>query len=96
MIEGHDVHVVSTRSATLAASTVIHHQLQMTLLADPTVSRRPRADPTASHPPGTVHLHKYDFYVREKDVDVAVTKLCEAANGGQLHVLVDEASFENK
>ena len=86
LLQGHDVHVVSTRSATLASSVMIQHQLQMTL----------KADGKAHRDAGAVRLHRYDLYVSEADVDAAVRDLSAAVKEGHLHVIVDEASFENK
>ena len=77
--QGRDVDIVSTRPESLAANVMIQHQLQMTLLADP----------SASPAPGTVWLHQYNFR-RESDVDKAVRDL--SVRGGPLCVLVDEAT----
>ena len=62
--QGHDVDVVSLDPDSLAANVMIHHQLQVTLSADPTTS------PT----PGAVRLHQYNFD-HESDVDRVVNDL---------------------
>ena len=77
---GHDVQVVSSYPASLAASVMIQHQLQMTL----------RDDPSAFPTPGTVQLHQYNFDV-ESDVDRAVSDLLSAVKGDTLCILMDEA-----
>ena len=77
--QGRDVDIVSTRPESLAANVMIQHQLQMTLLADP----------SASPAPGTVRLHQYDFR-QESDVDKAVRDL--SVRGGPLCVLMDETT----
>ena len=77
--QGRDVDIVSTRPESLAANVMIQHQLQMTLLADP----------SASPAPGTVRLHRYDFR-QESDMDKAVRDL--SVRGGPLCVLMDEAT----
>ena len=76
---GCDVDIVSTRPESLAANVMIQHQLQMTLLADP----------SASPAPGTVRFHQYDFN-KKSDVDKAVRDL--SVRGGPLCVLMDEAT----
>ena len=86
LLQGHDVHVVSTTVASMAASLMIRHQLLMTLEA---------AVPKAS-PPGAVYLHRYVFNLCEADLTAAVRDLSAAACNGRLHVLVDEASFERR
>ena len=85
--QGHDVDIVSIRPYSLAASVMIQHRLQVTLLADPTTSPAP----------GTVSLHQYDFD-QGSDVDRAVSDLLSAARGRTLCVLLDEASgpFPNR
>ena len=55
-----------------------------------------KADGKAHRDAGAVRLHRYDLYVSEADVDAAVRDLCAAVKKGHLHVIVDEASFENK
>ena len=79
MRQGRDVDIVSTHPGSLAANVMLQHQLQMTLLADP----------SASPAPGTVRLHQYDFR-QESDVDKAVRDL--SVRGGPLCVLMDEAT----
>ena len=73
--------MVSIGTATLAASRMIKHQLQMTLNADPATS------PTA----GTVRFHQYDFR-QQSDVDRAVRDLLSVVKDDTLCVLIDEAS----
>ena len=83
---GRHVDVVSIDPDTLAASFMIHQQLQVTLrdnLSD---------DSTTSPTPGTVRLHQYDFRRHESDVDRAVSDLLSVVQGDTLCVLVDEAS----
>ena len=77
--QGHDVDVVSLDPHSLAASVMIHHQLQVTLSADPTTS------PT----PGTVRLHKYNIN-SGSDVDRVVSDLLSGVRHGTLCVLMDE------
>ena len=77
--QGRDVDIVSTRPESLAANVMIQHQLEMTLLADP----------SAFPAPGTVRLHRYNFR-QESDVDKAVRDL--SVRGGRLCVLMDEAT----
>ena len=82
MRQGRDVDVVSIGTATLAASHMIRHQLQMTLSADPSTS------PT----PGTARLHQYDFRRQQSDVDRAVRDLLSVVKDDTLCVLIDEAT----
>ena len=77
--QGRDVDIVSTHPDSLAANVLIQHQLEMTLLADP----------SASPAPGTVRLHQYNFR-QESDVDKAVRDL--SVRDGPLCVLMDEAT----
>lgn len=85
--QGKDVHVVCVRNRTLAISNVIEHQLQTTLVAEP----------TASAPPGRIILHTYDIYFSdEREVDRAITELSEASHGQELYVLLDEVNFSEK
>ena len=77
--QGHDVDVVSLHPDSLAANVMIHHQLQVTLSADPTTP------PT----PGTVRLRQYNFAV-ESDVDRVVSDLLSGVRHGPLCVLMDE------
>ncbi|KAK7098141.1 hypothetical protein V1264_002501 [Littorina saxatilis] len=84
--QGHDVHVISTQYTTRAVSTSIKQQLEMSL----------SAGPTPSLTPGSVSYHLYDFWNREGDVDQAVTDLVACVNNGQLHVLIDEVSFDSR
>ena len=77
--QGRDVDIVSIHPDSLAANVMIQHQLQMTLLADP----------SASPAPGTVRLHKY-YFNWESDVDKAVRDL--SVRGGPLCVLMDEVT----
>ena len=81
--QGRDVDVVSIRPDTLAASHVIHHQLERTL----------RAEPTTSPTPGTVRLHQYDFDRQLSDVDRAVKDLLSVVKDDTLCVLIDEATL---
>ncbi|KAK7098151.1 hypothetical protein V1264_002509 [Littorina saxatilis] len=83
---GHDVHVISTQYTSRAVSTSIKQQLEMSL----------SAGPTPSLTPGIVSYHIYDFWKREGDVDQAVTDLVACVNNGQLHVLIDEVSFDSR
>ncbi|KAK7094259.1 hypothetical protein V1264_007903 [Littorina saxatilis] len=85
LLQGHDVQVVSTIHGTQAAIRMVAGQLGMALSAHPT------SPPT----PGTVAVHKYDFYNREADVQQAVTDLLARVKDGQLHVLLDETQFAN-
>ncbi|KAK7093785.1 uncharacterized protein [Littorina saxatilis] len=85
LLQGHDVHVISICPAVVTVSIVIHHQLQMTLGSDPSRSRTP----------GKVHLHQYNLMRVEEDVNTAVSDLTSAAQDGKLHVLMDEANFNN-
>ncbi|XP_070199063.1 uncharacterized protein [Littorina saxatilis] len=84
--QGHDVHVISTLDTTRAVSTSIKQQLQMSL----------SAGPTPSLTPGSVSYHLYDIFNREGDVDQAVTDLVACVKNGQLHVLIDEVSFDSR
>ncbi|XP_070199033.1 uncharacterized protein [Littorina saxatilis] len=84
--QGHDVHVISTLYNTRAVSTSIKQQLQMSL----------SAGPTPSLTPGSVSYHLYDIFNREGDVDQAVTDLVASVKNGQLHVLIDEVSFDSR
>ncbi|XP_070203707.1 uncharacterized protein [Littorina saxatilis] len=83
--QGHDVHVLSTRHATLAVSTSITQQLKMSL----------SAGPTPNLTPGSVSYHQYDFLTREEDVEQAVTDLVACMKNGHLYVLLDEAFFDS-
>ena len=94
MRQGRDVDVVSIGTATLAASRMIQHQLQMTLSDNPPASptqMTASADPAASRTPGTVRLHQYDFENHQSDVDRAVKDLLSKVQNGTLCVLIDEA-----
>ena len=82
LLQGHDVHIVSINPASLVASVMIQHQLQMML----------QADPTAYPTPGTVQLHQYNFISFESDADIAVHFLSWAVEGDMLCVLMDEAT----
>ena len=82
MRQGRDVDVVSIGTATLAASRMIQHQLQMTLSADPATSLTP----------GTVRFHQYDFDRQLSDVDRAVRDLLSVVKDDTLCVLIDEAT----
>ncbi|KAK7098189.1 hypothetical protein V1264_002541 [Littorina saxatilis] len=84
--QGHDVHVISTLYNTRAVSTYITQQLEMSL----------SASPTPSLTPGSVSYHLCDFWNREGDVDQAVTDLVACVKNGQLHVLIDEVSFDSR
>ncbi|XP_070200978.1 uncharacterized protein [Littorina saxatilis] len=84
--QGHDVHVLSTSYNTRAVSTSIKQQLENSL----------SAGPTPSLTPGSVSYHKYDFWNWEGDVDQAVTDLVACVNNGNLHVLIDELSFDSR
>ena len=86
LLQGHDVHIVSAHLATLAVSLMIQHQLQNTLKA--------QTPPTVTA--GAVFTHQFDFINSEQDVTTAVTELTSAAQGGHLHVLVDEANFGHR
>ncbi|XP_070199053.1 uncharacterized protein [Littorina saxatilis] len=83
--QGHDVHVISTLYTTRAVSTSIKQQLEMSLSAGPTPLT-----------PGSVSYHLYDIFNREGDVDQAVTDLVASVKNGQLHVLIDEVSFDSR
>ena len=80
--QGRDVDVVSIYSTSLPANVMIQHQLQMTL----------RADPSTAPTPGTVRLHKYNFYL-EQDVDRAVSDLLSSVRGDRLCVFMDEVAL---
>ena len=83
-----DVHVICTRTRTLAVSHLIRHQLQTSL----------SADPTASSAQAKVIFHIYDIYFSDKEaeVDRAIRELKAASCGQALHVLMDELNFSDK
>ena len=81
--EQKDVHVLSTRPGSLAASTQIQLQLENTMSEDQATF--------AGH--GNVVLKHYDLYHREWDVGRAVRDLSAASQaGGRLYILMDEAA----
>ena len=103
LLEGQDVHVISTRPASLAASQVMYYQLSMTAKAYRSSEPRPKRIAASSHAgsgaaaggAAAVHLHRFDFY-KEGDVDEAIRDLSAAAKDGQLHVLMEEAVFSDR
>ena len=103
LLEGQDVHVISTRPASLAASQVMYYQLSMTAKAYRSSEPRPQRTAASSAAgagaggagAAAVHLHRFDFY-KEGDVDEAIRNLTAAAKEGQLHVLMEEAVFSDR
>ena len=89
LLEGHDVRVVSTRPASLAASRVAFYQLDMTMKAYTGTS-------AAAKTAAAVHFHQFDFY-QEAEVERAIVDLtAEASREGHLHVLMEEAVFSDR
>ncbi|XP_070209383.1 uncharacterized protein [Littorina saxatilis] len=85
-LQGHDVHVVSTRPTSRAVSTLIQNQIKITATRNTTSSLQQ---------PGKVVLHHYDFMNCEGDVTKAVTELSAVKESdGSLHVILDEAVFD--
>ena len=88
LTDRNDVHVICTRTRTLAISHLIKYQLEASL----------RADPTASTAQGSVIFHIYDIYFNDNEVEVnrAIGELVAASRGQALHVLMDEVNFSDK
>ena len=88
LTDRNDVHVICTRTRTLAISHLIKYQLEASL----------RADPTASTAQGSVIFHIYDIYFNDNEVEVnrAIGELVAASRGQALHVLMDELNFSDK
>ncbi|KAK7088785.1 uncharacterized protein [Littorina saxatilis] len=82
LLEGRDVHVLTTARASTAISIGIAHQLNVML----------NQHPHPAHTSGTVCRHQYDF-TKAEDVARAVTELSACARDGQLYILMDEANF---
>ncbi|XP_025114499.1 uncharacterized protein LOC112576346 isoform X2 [Pomacea canaliculata] len=78
---GHHVYVVSTWKGSRLACRVLHHLLLQTIKEDPTTAV------SSEH----LHLLEYDFFNDKKDADKAVKNLSQAATGGELFVIADEA-----
>ena len=88
LTDGNDVHVICTRTRTLAISHLIKYQLEASL----------RADPTASTAQGRVIFHSYDIYFNNNEAEVnrAIGELVAACRGQALHVLMDELNFSDR
>nr|KAG5712048.1 hypothetical protein BaRGS_020774 [Batillaria attramentaria] len=80
---GKDVHVVSTKFASFAASRLIEEQLKKTLS---------EAEVEPGQVLGTVHFHHFDFWNRDGDIDNAIRVLKAEAKDSELYVLMDEVS----
>lgn len=79
--EGEDVHVVSTFSNSLAVSSLIHHQMSLTIKA------------SEEQGVGKPHLHNFQFFEDEGQVELAVETMVAAAEKQRVNILVDE--YEN-
>lgn len=75
--QGHNVHVVSVGLNEQAVSSLIYHQLQKT-------------EPLRS---AQLFFHSFSLDTDETAVSTAVSTLAEKAVNGQLHVIIDEATF---
>ncbi|XP_070206743.1 uncharacterized protein [Littorina saxatilis] len=84
LLDGHNVHVISTRPASLASSQVMYYQLNMTQQSYTETNEKK----------AVVHLHRFNFY-EKSEVDRAIGDLTAASLGGKLHVLMEEAVFND-
>ncbi|XP_070206328.1 uncharacterized protein [Littorina saxatilis] len=82
LLEGRNVHLVSTSRTSRAINIHIEHQLNMMVSDHGSQTRTP----------GSVHRHEYDFY-QETDYPTAVGELLACVKNGTLHILMDEANF---
>ncbi|XP_025113686.1 uncharacterized protein LOC112575842 isoform X2 [Pomacea canaliculata] len=80
LLDGHDVHIVSTWWGSLAACMMLYHLLLQTV----------KTQQSAGVSPGQPHLLQYHSYNVGNDVPKAVNDLLQAANGGSLYVIADE------
>ncbi|XP_025113150.1 uncharacterized protein LOC112575472 isoform X2 [Pomacea canaliculata] len=80
---GHSVYIVSAWWWSSAASIMLHHLLQKTVEEQQKLGQSP----------GQLHLLQYDFR-QEKNVKRAVNDLSQAAMGGSLYVIADEAESD--
>lgn len=87
--QGHDVHLVSVKTESLAATRMINHVIQVSMRDDPTTVTTPSAV-------GRVHLHEYDFYNKETDVDKAINTLTATRGSHGPYVICDEFWIEDR
>ncbi|XP_025113964.1 uncharacterized protein LOC112575993 [Pomacea canaliculata] len=80
---GHHVYVVSTWWGSRAVCKMLYHILQTVNTQHPAVASS-----------GQIHLLEFDF-PKDKDMEKAVNDLSQAANGGPLYIIADEAGPEN-
>ncbi|XP_025115937.1 uncharacterized protein LOC112577155 isoform X2 [Pomacea canaliculata] len=80
LYQGHDVHIVSSWVLGLAASYLVHHQLEGTM----------QAYQNRSQPTGKVHIHFYNFQKGEEEVTKSINDLVNFAKNETLHIVMDE------
>ncbi|XP_025100535.1 uncharacterized protein LOC112567881 [Pomacea canaliculata] len=78
---GHHVYVVCTCWESSIASMMLYHLLLQTV----------KTQQSAGVSPGQPHLLLYDLY-KSEEVEKAVNDLSQAARGGSLYIIADEAS----
>lgn len=78
--QGHDVHIVSSWVLGLAASYLVHQQLEGTM----------QAYQNRSQPTGKVHIHFYNFQKGEEEVTKSINDLVNFAKNETLHIVMDE------
>ncbi|XP_025113813.1 uncharacterized protein LOC112575896 isoform X1 [Pomacea canaliculata] len=83
LLSGHDVYIVSIWLSSRAACTMLYHLLHQSL----------RMQQTSGVPPGRVRLLTYDFNA-DKDMEMAVNDLSQAAKKGSLYVIADEVGLD--
>ncbi|XP_070184409.1 uncharacterized protein [Littorina saxatilis] len=86
LLQGQDVHLISTEYTTRAASFMIREQLQLSLTADLTPSLTP----------GSIFFNQYNFHSSEADLEHAISDLLANVKNGRLYILLDEVSFDSR
>ncbi|XP_025112758.1 uncharacterized protein LOC112575254 [Pomacea canaliculata] len=87
---GHDVYIVSSFADSRASCIMLYHLLLQSLN---TLNKQVAGGTT----PGQLHILQYEFdQTQDEDVEKAVNDLTQAARGGSVYVIADEAGGEFK